>query len=125
LELRHEQSPAQYQIKSYTATSITVNEQTFTHPILIMPNYLAPWPIHHIHALTTDSLLELAKLAPSVILLGTGPTIAMPAPAICAALGPLGIGLEIMSTPAACRTYTVLASEGRKVLAALLIETES
>jgi len=55
-----------------------------------------------------------------VIFIGTGPEIAhIPAP-LRAALEDAGMGVEIMSSPAACRTYNVLLSEGRRVAAAIL-----
>lgn len=55
-----------------------------------------------------------------VILLGMGPEIAHAPAEMRAKLEALGVGLEIMSSPAACRTYNVLASEGRRVAAAVL-----
>lgn len=55
-----------------------------------------------------------------VLLLGTGRSIARAPAALTAALGPLGIGVEAMDSPAAARTYNVLLSEGRRIAAALL-----
>lgn len=56
-----------------------------------------------------------------IILLGTGPTQCFLAPALTAELQSIGIGIEVMSTPAAARTYNILMSEGRLVVAALII----
>lgn len=65
------------------------------------------------------SLIELADEV-DVLLVGTGAEIAHIPPDLRAALEEAGIGVEIMSSPAACRTYNVLLSEGRRVAAALL-----
>ena len=56
------------------------------------------------------------------MLLGTGPVFRFPEAARLAPLYQAGIGVEVMDTPAACRTYNILMGEGRKVLAALLLD---
>ena len=63
----------------------------------------------------------LAALEPEVALLGTGATLRFPHPRLTRALVDAGIGLEVMDTPAACRTFNILAAEGRKVAAALFL----
>lgn len=55
-----------------------------------------------------------------VLLLGMGADIAHPPKAFRAALEEAGVGVEVMSSPAACRTYNVLLGEGRLIAAALL-----
>ena len=67
----------------------------------------------------TAPLLALAGDV-DVLFVGTGAEIAHIPPDLRAALEEVGIGVEIMSSPAACRTYNVLLSEGRRVAAALL-----
>ncbi len=56
---------------------------------------------------------------------GSGSRLRFPPPALLRALMEKRIGLETMDTLAACRTYNILAGEGRRVISALLIETES
>ncbi|WP_108853330.1 Mth938-like domain-containing protein [Albidovulum aquaemixtae] len=55
-----------------------------------------------------------------VLLIGTGPEMARPPADLVAALEAAGIGVELMASPTAARTYNVLLSEGRRVAAALL-----
>ncbi|WP_462320510.1 Mth938-like domain-containing protein [Halochromatium sp.] len=62
----------------------------------------------------------IAELAPQVVVLGTGARQRFPDPALYASLLAQGIGIEIMDTGAACRTYNILAGEGRRVVAALI-----
>lgn len=58
---------------------------------------------------------------PEIILLGTGNTIQFPAPKIMSIPAKQGVGLEVMDTGAACRTYNVLVGENRQVVAILLL----
>jgi uncharacterized protein len=59
--------------------------------------------------------------APEIVLLGTGPRLRFPSPAVYASLLKARIGVEVMDTAAACRTYNILAAEGRRVAAALML----
>src|SRR5262249_31677613 len=71
--------------------------------------------------LTEADFGALAALEPEVALLGTGATLRFPNPSLTRPLINAGIGLEVMDTPAACRTFNILAAEGRKVVAAVLV----
>ncbi len=61
-------------------------------------------------------------LQPELVLFGSGARLRFVAPALLRALIERGVGVETMDTPAACRTFNVLSSEGRRVVAALLLE---
>jgi uncharacterized protein len=69
--------------------------------------------------LTVTDLEPALALEPTIIVLGTGAQQSLPDVELMAALAELSVGLEIMSTPAACRTFNVLLQEGRPVVAAL------
>jgi uncharacterized protein len=73
-----------------------------------------------------DSLAEadfaqLLDARPDVVLLGTGRALRFPHPRLTRALVGAQVGLEVMDTAAACRTYNILAAEGRRVTAALIV----
>ena len=121
MQISRESNNAQYQITSYTAESITVNEQTFTNSILIMPQYLIIWPVKNVQDITANTFLELIELQPEIILIGTGQLPGHIPPNITSVIYTSKIGLEVMTTGAAVRTYTALTAEGRKVLGALII----
>ena len=72
-------------------------------------------------ALDENEFAALLTYKPEVVLFGTGASIRFPHPALTRALTDAGVGLEVMDTPAACRTYNILAAEGRSVVAALLL----
>ena len=63
---------------------------------------------------------QLAALGAEIILLGTGARLRFPHPSLTRSLIEARIGLEVMDNGAACRTYNILAGEGRKVVAAIL-----
>ena len=101
---------------------IEVNRTRHTTSLLLMTDLIRPWGLSDIAALTRESVTELVALRPELVLIGTGERHQFPTPDIYRALIDAGIGVEIMSTDAACRTYNFLASEGRQVLAALIVE---
>ena len=79
------------------------------------------WPASSVDALSADHLAAIVGLAPEIVLLGTGAAFKFPNPALLAPLYKANIGVEVMDTPAACRTYNILLAEGRNVVAALIL----
>jgi uncharacterized protein len=79
------------------------------------------WAPSAIDTLERGHFEEILALAPEVVIFGSGPTLRFVSPGLYQALTARRIGIETMDTGAACRTYNVLAAEGRRVLAALLL----
>ena len=73
-------------------------------------------------ALTDADFERLLETSPQIVLLGTGATQRFPHPRVTAPLFRARVGLEVMDTRAACRTYNILVAEGRSVTAALIVE---
>ncbi len=113
---------ATYQIQRVDLQSITINEKVYTNSLIIMPESLNNWGVESFETLEVAHFQQLHALNPEVVLLGTGQKIRFPATELLAPLINEGIGVEVMDTPAACRTYTILMTEGRGVAAALLFE---
>ena len=80
------------------------------------------WPAASVDALAADHLAAIVELGPEIVLLGTGGAFRFPDAALLAPLYKAGIGVEVMDTPAACRTYNILLAEGRNVVAALIVD---
>lgn len=90
--------------------------------VLVTPEHVVSgWAAGGFDALTEADFAALAELKPEVVLLGTGASLRFPHPRLMRALTDAGIGVEVMDTPAACRTFNILAAEGRKVAAAVLV----
>lgn len=83
------------------------------------------WNCKCFEELTAEHFSALADSKPELVIFGSGSRLRFPPPAFLRALMAQRIGLETMDTLAACRTYNILAGEGRRVLAALLIEPEA
>lgn len=110
-------------IHAYADAWVRVNEQTYTHSLIVTPQrIIADWQPRQFAALTAAHFAPIVELRPQVLLLGTGPRLRFPNPALTASLHSAGIGVEVMDIGAACRTYNILTGEGRQVAAALLIE---
>jgi uncharacterized protein len=106
----------------YGAGYVAVNGIHHTRNVAVLPGQLLPdWTTASFETLTEADFARLAGLAPEILLLGTGDTLRFPAPALLQPLMAARIGLEVMDTQAACRTYNILVSEGRKVAAAILL----
>ena len=80
------------------------------------------WNCTHFDDLTEGHFSMLCTTQPELVIFGSGSRLRFPPPAFMRALMQRRIGLETMDTLAACRTYNILAGEGRQVIAALLIE---
>ncbi len=89
---------------------------------IILPESVVPhWPPQCPEDLRPEHLEPVLALGPEVILLGVGARMTAPDPGLIARANAARVGLEIMDTGAACRTYNILAAEGRRVAAALLM----
>ena len=105
----------------YSDDSVMVNRESFNTSIVVLPSEVrADWDVPGFDALSEAHFEYLLALRPEVLLLGTGTRQRFPHPRLYRALTNAGIGVECMTTPAACRTYNILVEEDRKVIAAIL-----
>lgn len=120
--LTEDNNDARYQIKSIASGEIKINDEIYTNSVIITPNKLTlNWSPHSADQITDADLLLLLETQPEVILIGTGErSVILPAKKI-AVLLEKQYHVECMNTAAACRTYTILAAEGRKVAAGLIL----
>ena len=103
--------------------ALRINGQAHsTSVVLPWQGAVQAWPCAEFAALRAAHFEQLLALAPELVIFGSGARIRFVAPALLRPLIERGIGVETMDTAAACRTYNVLASEGRSVVAALLLE---
>ena len=110
-----------YLIQAYGTDGVLIGGRLYREGLIVTPErVIAPWGPRDAAGLTVAHLDELLALTPQVMVLGTGRTQVFPDPAIAARVMQQGVGIEIMDTGAACRTYNILMSEGRRVVAGLL-----
>lgn len=101
---------------------VEVNGTRHAHSLVASGERLiTDWPAASIDTLSADHLAAIIELKPEIVLLGTGATFRFPDRARLAPLYKANVGVEVMDTPAACRTYNILLGEGRNVVAALIV----
>jgi uncharacterized protein len=122
MKLSLDTSSASYLIRAYSVGEIVVNERRITESVIVLPERLVlGWPPQNFEELDMQHIQVLAELEPEIVLLGTGSRLRFPSPSLTQPLFEQRVGLEVMDTAAACRTYNILSAEGRKVAAALMM----
>ena len=118
--------PDQFDVQSITAYGdgwVAINGEKLAGSLIISSQGLRQtWAVNRFEELTAAHFEQLADIDCELIVFGSGRRNRFPPPGWLQALMARRIGLETMDTQAACRTYNILAQEGRKVAAALLIE---
>lgn len=109
-------------IRAYTDTDIQINNKTYNKSLIVSNTLLIDnWGVEHIEQLSLEHWQEIVNYQPEVILIGTGPSLIFPRPASYSPAIDLGIGVEFMDSAAACRTYNILVSEDRFVIAGIIL----
>jgi uncharacterized protein len=108
-------------IQSYGPGRFRINDEQRHGPLLVFPERVEAWDVTDFASLTIDSFAQViaAEPRPEVMLLGCGDKQQLVPSALRAALRQHGIVVDMMDTGAACRTYNVLLTEERRVVAAL------
>jgi uncharacterized protein len=123
LKLHLERNSGKNAIVAIEPDAITVNDQVYRESVLVpsegMVQLLGSLQFAD---LTADHFQQLLAAKPEIVLLGTGNKQRFVHPRLIAALSAARIGVECMATPAACRTFSILVSEGRRCDAILLLD---
>jgi uncharacterized protein len=109
-------------VTGYGEGAFRVAGKRYEGSLLVGGEVLHLWPVTDAGAITIESLAPLLETAepPDLILFGTGRTARLLPPEVDRALKARGIAAEAMDTGAACRTYSFLTMEGRRVAGALI-----
>jgi uncharacterized protein len=108
-------------IRRYGPDFVAVGEQEIRSSCIVSATTLHDWLPRSVEELAFDHLAPLFDLDPEVVVLATGEKQRFPRAALRAEFATRKIGIEVMEIGAACRTYNVLVSEERRVLAAILL----
>jgi uncharacterized protein len=107
-------------VRSVANGQFLIGDQVWSDPIaLTSAGVFEDWTAPQLEKLSVDSLNTILELAPELIIVGTGSRQLLPDRNLMFAMARSGVGLEVMDTPAAARTYNVLLGEGRSVVAVL------
>lgn len=122
MQLNLERPDYLYFLRGADGNGALVNDRRLERSFVIAPNALVEgWPVRDAGAMTPSDLDALLALQPELVVLGTGAQQRFPPAAVMAACLQRGIGIEAMTNAAAARTYSVLAGEGRRVVAGFVL----
>ena len=109
-------------IHAYAPGQVTINRQVYRGSLVITRDrIIADCLPERFDELTARHFEALRALVPELVIFGSGLRLRFPAPALTQPLVNAQVGLEVMDTGAACRTYNILVGEGRRVVAALFM----
>lgn len=109
-------------ITSYDDDHIVINERPYHSSLVITRQQTdTDWTPAKPSDISTDIIEQLLAYKPEIILLGTGSKTVFPEPEAMVLCAEAGVGLEVMDSASACRTYNVLLSEEREIVAGLLL----
>lgn len=102
---------------------VVIGAERWTRGVIVLPERALAWPAASAAEVCAERLRLAAEIAPppEVVLLGVSRARALPNPEWSALFAAKGVGLEVMTLDAACRTYNILAADGRRVAAALTL----
>ena len=100
---------------------VAVNGVRHERSVIVSGQALQEWAPRSVDALSAENLAAIVDMRPEIVLIGSGAIFQFPDPAALAPLHAARIGVEVMDTRAACRTYNILLAEGRNVVAALIV----
>jgi uncharacterized protein len=122
MQLNLERPDYQYFLRGANGASALVNDQRLSRSFVVAPNALIEdWPVTDAKSMSPPDLDALLALQPELLVLGTGAVQQFPPADVMAACLQRGIGIEVMTNDAAARTYSVLAGEGRRVVAGFVL----
>jgi uncharacterized protein len=123
VKLHSDPQSSQNTITGYGIGFIEVNKTPYSQALIVQPDgEVMVWPVEESLDLTEDHFSMISGLQPELVIIGTGKKQVFLNPKILQPLIKAKIGFEMMDSQAACRTYNILMGEGRKALAAIILE---
>jgi len=109
-------------VRRADAHAVVIVDRPFTASIILARDkVIDDWGVADVAAMTPKDAEPILALQPDVVLLGTGARQQFPSQEVLAAFLQRGVGVEVMNNAAAGRTWDILASEGRNVVAAFIL----
>jgi uncharacterized protein len=122
LELNLERPRDYLFVRRADAHTVVIVDRSFSASIILARDkVIDDWSVSDVGAMTPEQVEPIVALEPDVVLLGTGARQRFPSQAVLAAFLQRGVGAEVMDNAAAARTWDILASEGRNVVAAFIL----
>ncbi len=111
-----------YVVTAYGENTISLNGKAFERSLIVASTeFSEDWGVTSIDQLADEHIAQILSFEPELVIIGTGSKLIFPPVEVYAAIIKQGIGVDFMDTHAACRTYNILMSEGRGVVAGLIL----
>lgn len=125
MKMSLENNPDLNLITGYGSDHLMINKVRHDGNLMLNATRVIPgWAPNGFDGLTSDDFAAVLELKPDVVIVGTGARLRFPQHALLRPLIEAGVGFEIMDLSAACRTYNVLATEGRAVAVAVMFDPD-
>lgn len=122
MQLIRETGDGVYRIRAFEPGQLTINDTVYDEGVIVsLDRLITPWRPADPGSLNGDDIAPALELEPEIILLGTGERQQFPGRDLMRPLIERGIGIEVMDTASACRTFNVLMAESRRIVAALMV----
>jgi uncharacterized protein len=122
VKIEHDSPQGRNTFTGYGAGYVEVNRRRYATSLVVSGDrVIVDWPAASVEEITADHLAAIVELKPEIAIIGSGAAFRFPDPVRLAPLHQARIGVEVMDTQAACRTYNILLGEGRNVVAALIV----
>jgi uncharacterized protein len=122
VKLHQNPRPTTHLVTGFGDGYLQIGDRQVTRTVVLGPGVLLEdWGDSSIERIAAEDFAQLTRLQAQIVLLGTGPTQQFPHPSLLRPLIDAGVGVEVMDTLAAARTYNILVAEGRSVAAVLIL----
>ncbi|MGB0134772.1 Mth938-like domain-containing protein [Dokdonella sp.] len=123
MQLIHDKAEGYFFIRAVRPDAVVVIDRELRTSFALAPDQVVEnWPVTDIDSLDEDAIRALLPIEPEVVILGTGERQQFPDRTLLLPIMRKGIGVEVMDNAAAARTYNLLAAEGRRVVAAFILD---
>jgi len=118
MHFQEDYNSSKIRINAWESGTLTINGKKYQENLILTDKEILTLPIpESVELITEENIKEFCNLRPEVLILGTGEKQVFPATTIMETALCNKVAIEVMDTRTACRIFTLLASEGRKILA--------
>ncbi len=121
MELTRETSSNRFKIQKLSNSGIVVSGNSYTKSIIINQQEIIDWQVTDVSKITESDVYNIIRTQPSLVIIGSGKNYVILPAKVMHIFYKHRIGVEVMTTQAACRTFTILAAENRNFVCALII----
>lgn len=123
MQLEHEKPDTAIYVIHYQPGLLTLSQKKYQNSVIMTPGIVIQenWLVKSMNSLNVNQMLDFIEFDAGIYLLGTGSVAQIPSNEVMITFARLGKSLDFMDSASACRTFNILANEGRSVVAAIIV----